>query len=483
MNLFGRSEIYTSVDAITRENVVRVLTKALAIHSKNSHEIDYLYRYMRGDQPVLYRKKTVRPEICAKIVENHAVEIAEFTSGYFLGEPVTYVRRGDVEGTSEDVTVLNDYMFYEDKPSHDKDLSMWMAICGVGYRMVLPDRYSMDDPDDSPFEIDTPDPRTTFVVYHSGFGKRRMMGVRQIWREVGEDHMVIVNCGYTDTHYFEVQDGVLMKWEAHPLGDIPIFEYRLNMSMMGSFEPALGLLNAINDVASNRMDGIDTFVQSLMKFKNCEVDEEAIKNLSRLGAIMIKSTDGQDGDVELMTQELNQTQTQTFVDYLYQQVLAICGLPTNRNKNGGGENVTGEGVVLRDGWATCETRARDTELLFKKSEKQFLRLVLKIVRDTRQIELKLSEIECKFTRRQHDNLLTKTQSLLHMLEAGLNPEVAIATCGLFNDPMDVAAQSKDYLQKWEYRDPLEELNEDPFGEQVPANEVNTNGDEEAEETV
>lgn len=41
-----------------------------------------------------------------------------------------------------------------------------------------------------------------------------------------------------------------------------------------------------------------------------------------------------------------------------------------------------------------------------------------------------------------------------MLEAGLNPEVAIATCGLFNDPMDVTAQSKEYLRKWEHREPV-----------------------------
>lgn len=42
-----------------------------------------------------------------------------------------------------------------------------------------------------------------------------------------------------------------------------------------------------------------------------------------------------------------------------------------------------------------------------------------------------------------------------MLEAGLNPEVAVATCGLFNDPMDVVAQSREYLRKWDYKEPQE----------------------------
>lgn len=454
--LFGRKEICTSVDQITKANVVQVLNKALAIHAMNSYQIDYLYRYMRGEQPILARKKTIRPEICNKIVENHASEITQFTSGYFLGEPVTYVRRGTRNGTSDEVNTLNDFMFYEDKASHDKDMATWMAICGVGYRMVLPDKSVSSVSDDAPFELDTPDPRFTFVVYHGGFGHRRMMGVRQIFREKSDNLTEMVSCGYTDTHYFEVIDGVLKKWEPHALGEIPIFEYRLNMSRMGSFEPAIPLLDAINTVASNRLDGIETFVQSFLKFKNCEVDEEKVKSLAHLGAIMIKSVDGMQGDVDIMSQELNQEQTQTLVDYLYDQVLTICGMPTT-TKGGASTSDTGAAVFLRDGWSQCEARARDTELLFKKSEKQFLRLVLHIIRGVRDINLSLSEVECKFTRRQHDNLLTKSQSLLHMLEAGLAPGVAIAASGLFNDPMDVAAQSQEYLRKWEYVEPKSDV--------------------------
>ena len=450
--LFGRKEICTPVNEITKTNIVDVLNKALAIHSMNSAQIDYLYRYMRGEQPILARTKQIRPEICNRIVENHASEITQFTSGYFLGEPVTYVRRGDGGQVSDEINILNDYMFFEDKASHDKDMATWMAVCGVGYRMVLPDKDAGVTIDESPFELDTPDPRYTFVVYHAGFGHRRMMGVRQIFREKSKNHTEMACCGYTSTHYFEVVDGVLKKWESHALADIPIFEYKLNMARMGSFEPAIPLLDAINTVASNRLDGIETFVQSFLKFKNCEVDEEKVKSLAHLGAIMIKSVDGMPGDVDIMSQELNQTQTQTLVDYLYDQVLTICGLPTT-TKGGSSTSDTGTAVLLRDGWQQCEARARDTELLFKKSEKQFLRLVLHIIRGVKDIGLSLSDVECKFTRRQHDNLLTKTQSLLHMLEAGLDPEVAIATSGLFNDPMDVTVQSREYLRKWDYTEP------------------------------
>ena len=447
--LFGRVEVLTGVDEITRDNLQMVLSECMAVHWFNAAQIDYLYRYNRGMQPVLNRKKATRPEINNKVVENHASEVSQFTAAYFMGEPVVYVRRGEDDGLSDDVRVLNDYMMFEDKATRDMEMATWMAICGVGYRMCLPDDEAFDDPDLAPFEIDTPDPRATFVAYSTGFGHKRMMGCRMVWRQRDDGAYKWLICGYTRTHYFEVWDGAeIVKWEPHTLRDIPIFEYRLNMNMLGSFEPAIPVLNAINTIQSNRVDGLEQFVQSFLKFVNCDIEEDTVEQLRKMGAIVLKSVNGLNSDVDIVSQELNQQQTQTLVDYLYDQVLYICGLPTT-TKGGGSTSDTGAAVLLRDGWQQCEARAQQTEKLYRKSEREFLRLVLRIMGDTRpDIDLKLSGIECKFTRRQHDNLQSKCQALSSLLQAGIHPEIAIATSGLFNDPMDVYKQSEEYLEKW-----------------------------------
>ena len=427
-----------------------VLTECMAVHWFNSAQIDYLYRYNRGMQPVLNRKKQTRPEINNKVVENHASEVSQFTAAYFMGEPVVYVRRGSDDGMSKDIELLNNYMMYEDKATRDMEMATWMAICGVGYRMVLPDKDAFGDPDYAPFELDTPDPRFTFVAYSTGFGHKRMMGVRMVWRQNNDGAYKWLICGYTRTHYFEVWDGAeIVKWEPHTLREIPIFEYRLNMNMLGSFEPAIPVLNAINTIQSNRVDGLEQFVQSFLKFVNCDIEEDTVEQLRKMGAIVLKSVNGLNSDVDLVSQELNQSQTQTLVDYLYDQVLQICGLPTT-TKGGSSTSDTGQAVLLRDGWQQCESRAQQTEKLYRKSEREFLRLVLRIMGETREsVNLKLSQVECKFTRRQHDNLQSKCQALTSLLQAGIHPEIAIATSGLFNDPMDVYSQSKKYLDKWE----------------------------------
>lgn len=449
--LFGRVEILTGVSEITRDNLLMVLSEAVAIHNFNAMQIDYLHRYARGMQPILGRRKRVRPEINNRVVENHATEISQFTAAYFAGEPIVYVRRGehDDEVESNDINVLNDYMYFEDKATWDIEIATWMAECGVGYRMVLPDKTVGSDPDYAPFELDVPDPRMTFVVYSSGFGRRRMMGVRMVWRQDENGAFKVLYCGYTRTHYFEILDGTdILKWEPHTLRDIPIFEYRLNKNMMGAFEPAVPLLDAINKVQSDRVNGLEQYVQAFLKFINCDIESDTIEELRKMGAIVIKSVNNLQADVQIVSQELNQEQTQTLVDYLYDQVLYICGVPTT-TKGGRSTSDTGNAVFLRDGWAQAESRALITEKLWRRSERDFLRLVLRIMGETRDIDLKLAEVEPKFTRRQHDNLQSKCQALSSLLQAGIAPEIAIATSGLFNDPMDVYSQSKEYLDaKW-----------------------------------
>ena len=439
--LFGREVIYSPVTEITRDNLFDVLWEALSIHEKNRGEIDYLYNYYRGRQPILDRVKKIRPEICNKIVENHAHEIVDFKKGYLFGEPIQYIRRNESIAENK-IAKLNEYMFMADKAQKDKELAEWFYIAGTAYRMVLPSKEG-----DVPFEIDTLDPRATFVVYNNGFGRKPLMGVTCVQQP--DEKMLY--CIYTPTTYFEVlqdePENQIVKEESHALGYIPIIEYPANSARLGAFEVVLPLLDALNKIVSNRLDDIEQFIQSFIKFVNCDIDEPTFLALKELGALKVKSTSANPADVDIISQQLDQSQTQITKDDIYRTVLIICGMP-DRRQNAKSTSDTGSAVLYRDGWTAAEARARDTELVFKSSEKQFLRIVLKILKDLENLDTKLDEIDIKFTRNKTDNLLVKTQGLQNMLEAGIHPQIAIATCGLFSDPEQVYLDSQEYLEKW-----------------------------------
>ena len=445
--MYGRRVITTDVTEITAENVVSVLEEAMKLHEKNRAEIDYLWKYYKGEQPILRRKKTVRPEICNRIVENRANEIVSFKTGYLCGEPIQYVGRNCEESVTNNIGTLNEYMFLVDKPALDQEVVEWGMICGTAYRMVL-DNSSYDaESDEAPFEMYTLDPRDTFVVYSNDVKRRRMLGVKYNTDEFGQKTF----SAYADGLYFTIKDGKVTETKSQGLGE-PIIEYPANNARLGSFEIVLPLLDAINNIESNRMDGIEQFVQAFVKFINCDITKEDFEALKDLGAIKVKSSDGQAADVDIVTNELNQQQTQTLKDDAYQAVLTICGMP---NRNGGSSTSdTGSAVLLRDGWSLAESRAKDSELMFKRSEKEVLRLVLKLCGGLADLDLKLKDIDMKFTRRNYDNIQSKSQVLVSMLQQPkVHPLLAFTHCGLFSDPESAYTMSNAYydeqMAKWE----------------------------------
>ena len=447
MEMYGRRVITTDVTEITSENIVAELNEAFNTHSLNRGEIEYLWNYFRGKQPILSRKKDVRPEICNKIVENRANEIVAFKVGYLCGEPIQYVGRNSDESVSKAIAELNEMMFSENKATQDKEVVEWQMIGGTAYRLVLPDAKGSED--DAPFEMHTLDPRDTFVVYSSEVGNKPVFAVK--YREDKENRRIA--SVYTNNGYWKLVDDTVVEYQEHALGMIPIFEYPANNARQGAFEIVLPLLDAINTVASNRMDGIEQFIQAFIKFINCDISKEDFEALKDMGAIKVKSTDGQQADVDIVTNELNQMQTQTLVDYLYQTVLTICGMP---NRNGGSSTSdTGSAVVLRDGWSLAEARAKDSELMFKRSEQEVLKLVLRIIRDTRGLSdavygLKLKNIAMQFTRRNYENVQSKSQVLVSMLQQNkIHPRLAFEHCGMFSDPENAYQTSMDYFDEQE----------------------------------
>lgn len=443
--LFGRKVIYTEVKEIHRGNVIDVLQKALFTHLQNQADIDYLYRYYRGDQPILYRVKEVRPEINNMVVENRANEIVSFKTGYLVGEPVQYVSRGGEKKIADEVLRLNDYMLSEDKASKDEGLANWMHICGTAYRMAMPDGMADVEEDEAPFEIFTLDPRYTFVVYSVGLGHKPMMGVRYVKKE---DGTLVFSC-WTENRYFEVYNTWSVVYEEDQIFGIPIIEYPANDARLGAFEIVIPLLDAINMTESNRVDGVEQFIQALMLFHNVDISAEDFGTLKELGAIKYRDIDSTlKAEITYLNSELNQAQTQTLVDSMYETVLTICGMP---NRNGGASTSdTGTAVIMRDGWSAAESRAKGMEPIFKKSEKEFLKLILRICRDMGNLSLKLSALEIRFTRRNYENIAQKSTVLTQMLACDkIAPELAFTHCGLFSDPQLAYRMSMDYMKEQE----------------------------------
>ena len=98
---YGRKILYTDVETITKDNIVKVVGDCIGNYYYNKTIIEYLWRYYKGDQPILYRLKVQNADITNKIVENHAYEIVQFKVGQTYGEPIQFISRKDDDEIKE----------------------------------------------------------------------------------------------------------------------------------------------------------------------------------------------------------------------------------------------------------------------------------------------------------------------------------------------------------------------------------------------
>ena len=86
--------------------------------------------------------------------------------------------------------------------------------------------------------------------------------------------------------------------------------------------------------------------------------------------------------------------------------------------------------------------------MFKRSEKNMLKLVLRIMKELAGIEMKLSDIDMKFTRRNYENIQSKSQVLTTMLSnPKIHPKLAFEHCGMFSDAESAYKESEKYYQE------------------------------------
>lgn len=442
---YGRKVLYTSAENITKENIIKVVGNVIGDFYYNQTIIEYLWRYYKGDQPVLYRTKVANDDIINKIVENHAYEIVQFKVGQTYGEPVQFVSRKDDDAVNNAVDELNDYMSDANKQEKDIKSGEWQSATGTSFKAL-----QFSDAD-IPFRIVCPTPMNTFVVYNEST-EEPMVAVQELKDFEGNYYKLC----YTDTNSCIIKDGIVSDWKLHGFGSIPIVEFPNNHERLSDIEIVIDMLDAINNMQSNRMDGVEQFVQYWVKFINCEIDEETFTKMKESHALAVKSVNKDNkSDVDIMTQELNQTQCQVAKDDLWDNTLSILAIPNKNNNNSGGD--TQGAVQLRNGWDFSKTRAKLKDPIVKSAEKRLAKVALNIIRiKDHDLGITLRDFDVQINHSPQDNMYTKAQTLLQLLQCGIHPLIAIKTVGLWGDAEKTFLLSQPYINNlWKTIDDVE----------------------------
>lgn len=432
---YGRKIAYANVEQITKDNIKNVVGSCIGAFYFNKTIIRYLWNYYKGDQPVLYRTKIQNADITNRVSENHAYEIVQFKVGQTYGEPIQLISRKDDDRINNAVDEFNDYLTDANKQEKDIKAGEWQSATGTSFKAV-----QITKNGDIPFRIVAPTPMNTFVIYNEST-EEPLLAIQELKDADGQ----IYKLCYTDSYECKIVNGEVRDWKLHGFGAIPIVEFPNNHERISDIELVIGLLDAINTMQSNRMDGVEQFVQFWIKFVNCEIDPETFEKMKISHALTVKSNNEQNkSDVDIMTQELNQTECQVAKDDLWDNAQSILAIPTRESQNSGGD--TQGAVSLRAGWDFSKTRAKQKDPIIKTAEKRLAKVILNVIRiKDHDLGLTSRDFDVQINHSPLDNLYTKTQALDQMLKAGINPRIAVSTCGLWGDAEKVFIQSKPYF--------------------------------------
>lgn len=479
---YGRSVLYANITekdllALPVEEqdktIIEIMNTVTQLHEKNKEECKYLKDFKDGIQDIYVEKqKITRPDINNKTVENWAYAMIDFKKCFLLGKPIQYTQVDD--SSSKEIAILNKYCKYENKKTRDMEIYEDILTCGRGFRYTNTDK--PEDDDEAPFELINPDVEYTEIVYSSGikheqlfaFIETPMQKSEQIQLDTGEYEDIIKYYSeyqiYLRNRTFTVTNeiGSITKVEKTDkpiiLGEPVITEYYTNRSRISLIELGKDLFNDINYLESLDKDDMEQFVNAIMVFTNAEVDEKDLKEIKDLGAVSISSVEGRDAKVELLQQRLNATDTQTYYTRLLVSLHQILGIPMATDNGSVTSGDTGKAKLTGQGYTTAGIRIEGEENMFDMCDRNCLKTILAICKQSTASEikeLKVSDIESKFSRDTSDNLLVKTQGLLNLYSCDIPREVANAVVNLFNDPNSVSRQQ-----------------EKLFGKQTPNNKSN-----------
>lgn len=468
--------------------IKKYLPSIISTHRKNEDKINYLYNYFLGEQDI--KTKTRKHEVDANNnnieIENHANRQVEFKVGFLCGEIRDYTHKSDSD--SDDLIYLDRYFTDCKFFTKDADLKEWIYTTGIGVTETRPRTdIIVTDPIDpvtknsitryltasegynveyeAPFEFECVDPRNNFVVYSSSTNKTPLFCVKYVDVDVSTaldiqpniQKQLLVETRYAWFKFNSDSEFSVFYWDdpskvqivPKSLRYLPLIEFSVNKDRIGIVEKNRSAFNTINLFRSSINDMVVDNANSLLVFKNVDIDGETIREMIEAGAVIIK--DGNNGattsvaGLTTVTIEIPYDKMATYLDQVMQNAYDIAGVPLASGQvTSGGD--TGQARLLGGGWNNAYIIINKEKLYIQGIDYDQLKLILMICKQVPNCpldKLYASQVDINYRVNQNDNLLVKAQSMKYLHEMNMPLEFILKVGGLSND---IKTDSKEWQE-------------------------------------
>ena len=437
---------------------INIIKQTLPIHQQNVVVMERLIDYYYNTTEVLNKTKTLQPEINNKISIGYPSIASTTKNSYSLSNAPKFVSRNPEK--QKLVKLFNDSL--DDDNYHNKTMQMALnsSMTGIGYKYI---KIANEEELKNGIYFKTIgeiSPLTTYCVYSNDIAKEKLCAIQFYTKNIYNSNGIktkeeTIYCVWSKYHYFEFKydknDYTLIKEPFVLLyNKIPIVENIRTQDRVGDYELGLDLIDAINALASSRLDDVQQNVDNIMLLRDIDTESdgalEKIKTLISIGILSFKSIEGAtvQPNIDVLNTPLNQSEIQKLQDFLCGKLEEVLHIP-NRDTRGGGGGDTGSAVESRNGFRSLENIAGLITTSLLASENEVLDVILsicKILKDCPFKELNSKDIEIKPMRNKVENLSVSTTAFATMINSGVNRVTAYIVSGLVADATDTAEMDR-----------------------------------------
>ena len=371
-------------------------------HMAERTRLETLKRYYEGKHKILSEKQRKNRLVC-----NHAKDISDTASSYFIGNPVTY--KSDV-----DIKLLTDALEDAGTDETDGDNGLDLSIYGRAYEYVYPQE------DEITLTTKTLEPESTFKVYDDTIEQKELFGVYYYVKKDDRDQnspmfiATILTQHYKYILNIEDIDGpqaLVEEPEPHNFDEIPLIEYRNNKLAIGDFELQISLIDAYNALMSDRITDKDQFIDAILALYGAVLGDANAKDAEGLTAAERLKRDRmvelpKDSKAEYVTRTFDETGVEILKKAIEQDIHKFSHIPCMTDESFGG-NVSG--VAMEFKLLGMENITKIKTRYYKKGLRKRLRLFASWLNKVQAAQIDITGINMSFTRALPKNLLEISQ--------------------------------------------------------------------------
>lgn len=385
-----------------------LIYKLIREHETESSRLKKLKDYYLGEHDILkHERRKGKPNF--KTVCNHAKDIADTATGYFLGSSIKYQNTADAD--LEKLLLAFDEA---DIDQVDSDNALNMSIYGRAYEYL----YIREN--ENVVDAVSLEPENTFIVYDDSIEQKVLFAVYYYQIKDATDESISYQAEVlTERLHYHLTlkedskgSASIEKASNHKFNSIPVIEYRNNKFAIGDYEQQISLIDAYNSLAGNRVNDKEQAIDSILLIYGAQLADteeeahEAMRILREDGLLELPS----EAKAEFLINTLDENAVEVLRNAIKEDIYTFSHIPNLTDENFAGNS---SGVAMEFKLLGLEMVTKTKEQYYRRGLRKRIELFAEYS-NMEQIAKNAKSIVPQFSRGLPKNILELSQIISNL---------------------------------------------------------------------